>query len=216
MNKQPIIIASAPRSGSSLISYMLNELGVFVGNCKKPDKWNVNGYFENIPITDIVVKYLKENDIHNLGKKYQPINLDKKFEHFGHKINNTILKQGLQKGENWLYKNPKTPICWRLFNEHFPNAKWIILERNTKEHLNSLLRTKFMDAYDTEKEWLDFINIYKNYHNDIRKNCNTITINMSDMFNDNKNLINNICEFLDIEKKDVSYCLNKKVWNEKK
>ena len=66
---EPILIVSAPRSGSSLLSYILNESGVQIGICKQGDEFNLKGYFENIRIRNIIIKYLKQNDKENLEKK---------------------------------------------------------------------------------------------------------------------------------------------------
>ncbi len=215
MNRQPVIIVSAPRSGSSLLSYMLSELGVFIGECKKADKWNVNGYFENLKITDEVIKYLRKYDVDNLGKKFQPKELGFIDITFKDKVNNILFEEGIGENKHWLYKNPKTAICWMQFHKNFPNAKWIILTRNREEHLASLLRTEFMDAYDTEQEWNNFIDRYNNYFMNINKHCDSLVINMSQIFQGDK-IINQVCDFLKIPKKDVSYCLNKKKWNEEK
>ena len=215
MNRQPVFIISAPRSGSSLLSYMLSELGIFTGKCKKADKWNVNGYFENLKITDEVVKYLKKKDVYNLGKKFQPKELGYIDISFKDKVNDILLNEGIGENKYWLYKNPKTAICWKQFHANFPNAKWIVLTRNKEEHLASLLRTQFMDAYDTEEEWNSFINRYNNYFNNINNHCDSLVVNMSEIFQGDK-IINQVCDFLKIPKKDVPYCINKKKWNEEK
>ena len=62
----PILIVSMPRSGSSLLSHILFNEGVQVGDCKKGDEYNKYGYYENIMIRNILIKYLNKHDVNNL------------------------------------------------------------------------------------------------------------------------------------------------------
>lgn len=43
----PILVLGTPRSGTSLTAGLLHRLGVWVGECRPPDRWNRRGYFEN-------------------------------------------------------------------------------------------------------------------------------------------------------------------------
>lgn len=55
MNR-PIVIIGERRSGTSLISNIFHQHGVWVGNCRKADEFNKDGYFENIAIAKLVSK----------------------------------------------------------------------------------------------------------------------------------------------------------------
>jgi len=46
----PIVILATPRSGSSLVAGCLHALGVWAGRCRKPDRHNPKGYFENVAL----------------------------------------------------------------------------------------------------------------------------------------------------------------------
>ena len=126
----PMLIVSPPRSGSSLLSYILNESGVQVGICKPADEFNKYGYFENLRIRDYIIKYLKNCDTNNLGKKYQPVDLKEPYHNFNRKMYRFLRQENIKKDVPWLFKDPKIALCWNIFNELYPNAKWILLQRN--------------------------------------------------------------------------------------
>ena len=47
---KPILILSPGRSGSSLVAGIFAKHGVWTGNCHPGNKYNPEGYFENIAI----------------------------------------------------------------------------------------------------------------------------------------------------------------------
>ena len=56
MNKI-VFIASPPRSGSSMLTKLFYENGFWIGNTKKGDQWNIDGYFENLKLTQLLINY---------------------------------------------------------------------------------------------------------------------------------------------------------------
>lgn len=53
----PIVILACPRSGSSMVSGIFHYHGVWVGNCRRPDRFNEKGYFENQDVKNLLKKY---------------------------------------------------------------------------------------------------------------------------------------------------------------
>lgn len=216
-NKMPILIVSPPRSGSSLTASILNSFGVFGGDMKKGDKWNKSGYFENIEITNLVIRYLQNNDINNLGKRFNPRVLNVDVKDFSSKIYEILENQGMEPTQKWFYKNPKTAVCWRLFDKHYPYAKWIVIERDREELLNSLMRTEFMDAWQTKEEWQNFIRYYDVLMKEIKANCNCFVFNINTMFNGDYSQVEDLLKFVGIDAELVlSGIIDKTLWNEKK
>lgn len=198
--QQPILIVSAPRSGSSLLSYILHESGVQVGVCKPADEFNQKGYFENLRIRKAIIKYLKQCDTQNLGKKYQPINLRESYKDFDRKVYRALRQEGFVKDKPWLFKDPKIALCWNLFNVYYPDAKWILLYRNDKDVLASYERATFMDAYETKKEWTEYLNCWKMNMKSIKAECNNVfEMNIESIFNNDEQVINAMYEFCGVE-----------------
>jgi len=52
--RRPIIIVGFSRTGTSLIAGIIARHGAWTGICRKADKFNQKGYFENIEITKII------------------------------------------------------------------------------------------------------------------------------------------------------------------
>jgi hypothetical protein len=196
----PILIVSAPRSGSSLLAYILNKEGIQVGITKAGDKYNVNGYFENIRIRNLMIKYLKENDKQKLGKKFQPINIRSDFKNFNRKMYRVLRQDKFDKNKNWLIKDPKLTLCWNIFNKEYPNAKWILLYRNQNDIMSSYKKTEFMDAYNTEDDWKKYLNCFYENMNSIKLECkNVFEFDIKNIFENNINEINKLFEFIGIK-----------------
>jgi|TARA_R100000084_G_C4653953_1_gene151591 hypothetical protein len=214
---KPILIVSPPRSGSSLTSLILTELGLWGGNMKKGDRWNKNGYYENIAITSLLIDYLRENDKEQLLKKYNPLTLDADYYKFDLLIKEILYVESLPYNEKWFYKNPKIAFCWQLFNKYFPNAQWIIVKRNRNEILNSILRTEFMDAYKSVNEWNNYLDKYEILINNIKSNCNYTEFNINNVFDNKISEVKKLCYYLDIEYNEKwRKLINKKEWNNDK
>ena len=53
---RPVVILSAPRSGSSLTAGLFAAHGFWTGDCKPADRFNAKGYFENRMIDDAITR----------------------------------------------------------------------------------------------------------------------------------------------------------------
>jgi hypothetical protein len=214
--EQPILIVSAPRCGSSLLAMTLKQSGVFTGITKPGDKYNKYGYFENIEITNIIVDLLRKNDA-GLGKRYQPVNYNFEIQDFNSKIQSILLNEGYTHGK-WLYKDPKIALTWKLWNNAFPNAKWIILVRNESETIDSYMRTEFMDAYNNKEQWLDYLNKFNQNINEIKKQTTFFQLDIKDIINNNSKKIEDLYSFIEVKNTDEYLkCVDKKIFgNDKK
>lgn len=212
--QQPILIVSAPRCGSSLLSYILHSEGVQVGICKPADENNKYGYFENIRMRNALIKYLKKNDTNNLGKKYQPINLKEPYKDFDRKIYRALRQENFDKNKPWLFKDPKIALCWNLFAEYYKDAKWVLLRRNIDAVLKSYERTNFMDAYDNPLDWENYLSVFDKNMQTIKKECKNVhEFEIENIFEDNEYEINKLFEFLGIENTGkYKICVDKNIF----
>jgi len=212
--RDPILIASLPRSGSSLVSSIIDRAGVFSGNIKAGDEWNEYGYFENINITNLLVQYLRKHDVDKKGKRFQPVGLDEPYIHFHNDVSNVMYIEGLRTNEKWYYKDPKIALTWKLWNTHFPKAKWVIVERDLNEVMSSIKRTKFMDAFSTREEWASYIGFFLMNIDSIKRHCNYITINVNELFEQRFRSIDLMCDFIGVPfNEDILSVINKRFWN---
>lgn len=144
--------------------------GLFAGKTKPADKWNARGYYEHIEIDYLLRAYLQAHDYQCRGKKFQPIHLDNDMQEFRSTVLQLISQDGLTT-EPWLFKSTKTAICWRIWHKHFPNAKWVLINRDKGKTLDSLERAPFMDAYQTRDEWSLMLDRYHIWMDGIRSSC---------------------------------------------
>lgn len=165
---EPVIIVSPPRSGSSLTGTILNRLGIFSGVTKAGDRYNRGGYNENLGITELLIKELQAADTYGEGKRFQPLSLKFDYCNFRQDVYEIMSSQGLQHNQPWYYKDPKIAICRNLFIEHFPNAKWVWVNRDLNDTIWSLMQTPFMNAYNETDEWMRFLNVYAQYKHDLK------------------------------------------------
>jgi len=216
-HKQPIFIASKPRSGSSLTSHILHEHGVFGGIMKPADGNNARGYFENIQITSLLIEYLRRNDIENKLKKYNPKDLKSMMVEFDFFVNQILTEEGLKEGENWFFKDPKIAFCWNMMHRSFPEAKWIIVKRDESQVLNSIIKTDFMDAYNTTQDWIDYLNVYNHNLEQLEKKCNPFILNINKVFNNDLTELRSMFDFIGVKLNEniVDKCVEKKLWNAK-
>lgn len=155
----PILITGCARSGTSMIGGIVHMCGAWGGEMSGPTKYNKKGMFENRIIRNVLIKtYLKESGLDRMGQLPLPdINNLKPFSDLKDRITYVIKKQQYEDGP-WFYKGAKMCLLWPIWNEAFPNAKWVIVRRSDKGIIDSCLRTGFMRAYkDTEgwQIWLD-------------------------------------------------------------
>lgn len=197
--QEPIFIASPPRSGSSLTGLLLHSFGLWSGDTKEANEFNPKGFYENLEISQLLIDYLRENDTENLGKRYQPLILDKTDSSIREKIFDIVRSQGLKEDQPWFYKDPKIAICRNLLVDAFPNAKWIWVNRSQDRTIRSLMRTDFMDAYTTEKEWASFLAVYGFYKLDLQLKTNVFELNIDKVMNKDQSEVDRLSEFLGLE-----------------
>jgi len=162
MNK-PIIIAGMHRSGTSLLSRILSDLGVFMG--KKVSGNHEAKFFQELNIWlfnelggrwDYPPKmdYLFENkEMLDLTLTYidQLIQSSKFVKYLGWKhyvLRNYFLKK---QGKLWGWKDPRNIYTLPLWQKLFPEAKVIYIERHGVDVANSL-RKRSLKGFQKRKD----------------------------------------------------------------
>ncbi len=144
----PILITGAARSGTSMVAGIINMCGAFGGVMAGANKNNQKGMFENVAIRETLMKpYLSKMGVDRKGQ--YPLPDISKMEipvNWRQKVEDILYTQGYKEGA-WMYKGAKMCLTWPLWNQAFPNAKWIIVRRRTADITNSCIKTGFMNAF---------------------------------------------------------------------
>jgi hypothetical protein len=135
-----IIVTGAARSGTSLTTAVLEVCGAKLGK--------TNGNKENVAVRDEVLKpYLVSLEADPMGQSPLP-------------LRNSYLPDSMFRirvehrldGAN-CYKDAKIILCSRIWQESFPNAKWVLVRRDIDDIARSCVNTQFMKRLRTHEEW---------------------------------------------------------------
>lgn len=156
--KDPIIITGCARSGTSMIAGLIEIAGANGGKTCGATRFNKRGQFENVDIINTVQKpYLERIGADPMGQyplpEYVQLETD---DGRRAKVRAIARDQGISDGEPWYFKDAKAAIDWTVWNEAFPNAKWVIVRRSKDQIIKSCERTSFMRKRKDWGAWVDF------------------------------------------------------------
>jgi len=149
--KEPILITGAARSGTSMVAGIIDLCGAFGGYTSPPNRNNAKGMFENIYVKTAIIKpYLRsigmdpkcQYPLPDVNDTPLPIN-------FREAIEINMIGEGYDGDGQWYYKDAKLCLMWKLWNKAFPDAKVVIVRRNTEDIVASCMRTGFMSAFNS-------------------------------------------------------------------
>lgn len=146
----PILITGAARSGTSMIAGIINICGAFGGRMSGPTRNNQKGMFENAQIRNQILKpYLRSIGMDPLGQYPLP-DINKLIipSDWKQRVEQLIKNDGYKTGP-WMYKGAKACLTWPIWNNSFPNAKWVIVRRKKNDIVASCLKTGFMRAFSS-------------------------------------------------------------------
>jgi len=158
MEQAPIFVTGIPRSGTTMIAKVINHCNVFAGEGATTKKC----MFENININRKLVRpYMERMGTDPRGQYPLPKTEDLSIPmDWRKRVENLIIADGYIEGP-WMYKDTKMGLIWPVWNRSFPNAKWIIVRRRTGDVIQSCLKTAYMNAYEDEKGWLEWVHEYE-------------------------------------------------------
>ena len=157
---RPVLIVGLPRSGTSLVAGSLMHCGLWLGRTVGGNVHNPKGYFENAAIREGVVKPILERlGADPLGVRSLPrsgVCFD--VPQLKAYLAQVLQRQGYDGQQRWGYKGNKLALIWQLWDRHFPDSDWIIVERPADEIVASCLRTPFMARLSPDPAfWHDFV-----------------------------------------------------------
>lgn len=178
MKDSPIIITGCARSGTSMVAGIINMHNVWGGDLAGATKFNQKGMFENRVIINSLIKpYLRSIGADAMGQN--PLPMQSKVlltDDWDHKVYKIIEKQGYPSDEPlWFFKAAKAALIWKVWNQAFPKARWLIVRRDDEDIINSCINAPFMRNNKTREEWQNWINYHKERFEEIKYECASVT-----------------------------------------
>ena len=181
--EKPILITGIARSGTSLTAGIINICGAFAGETYKGNINNPKGMFENIKIINNIVKPFLRNSGFDSKCQYPLPEKLKIPNDWRNQIMEILRNEGYQNG-NFLVKDAKMIMMWEIWHNAFPDAKWIIVRRNSDGIVNSCLRTGFMKAFDNKKDWKWWVDKHLNKIEEMKQHVNYYEVWSNEIVND--------------------------------
>ena len=132
MKQQPIFVTGVERSGCSLVARIISMSGgCFTGYMNGMyENWRLKKYLNNIPLS--LEKHPPYPETLNIPIKFKE------------EVLSIMTQQGYKGKRPWMFKNAMLTPTWRMWDNAFPDAKWIIVHRESKEIINSCMKTTYM------------------------------------------------------------------------
>lgn len=130
---QPIFILGAPRSGLSLAAGSLNICGA----------WSEDGAHEARGLQKQIIKPILEKlNSDPRGTRELPILESlQEIPNLKDVIFNIISSEGYMDSTPWLFSDSRLTLIWPILMFAFPDARWIIIRRETADIVRSCLKT---------------------------------------------------------------------------
>lgn len=138
--KQLILITGVERSGSTLISRVLEMCNANVGQTNKMS--------ENVSLRFLSNTTIKSCSV---GCFMPTSDSLKAITNWQNKVERCLKDQQLSQNAPFVYKDSQITQLWELWNASYPDAKWIIVRRRTGDILNSLHETAYMNRFKIVK-----------------------------------------------------------------
>jgi hypothetical protein len=194
-NQKPILIAGPPRSGTTMLAGLIGKHSVWVGRSRTTMYLGTNPEFgsENIDI-----KYLMKQEAKKAGYKNWTILLPK-WNIDVNKLKDEIELNILPDKQKWLIKTSWTLIFWEFWSAAYPDAYWIFPVRPFAGILDSINRHPSMRRRPTAMK-SGFVRSLHKRQKEIHSIVNnSLFVNVNKIVKKDKNEINKLFNFLDIE-----------------
>jgi hypothetical protein len=143
MQNRTLIIAGMHRSGTSLITNWLNKCGLQLGeNMLGANIGNLEGHFEDIEFLKLHEEILTDNNLPSSGLTEE--------HHIGVSLYHreklkSIIKIKNKLYKQWGWKDPRTCLFLDVYKELLPDARYLIIVRDYRSVVSSLLQRDFKD-----------------------------------------------------------------------
>ena len=183
MTNNPILVTGCARSGTSLVAGIVHACGAFGGKLAGPNRHNRRGMFENNAIRQNILKpFLRSLGYDPMGQNPLPdIGVvahaalerrggGRRFDQLRESVLRVMRSEGYVDGP-WFYKGAKMCLTWPIWNLAFPDARWIIVRRDSTKIAESCLRTGFMRAHKALDGWLGWVAVHEERFAEMMESC---------------------------------------------
>ncbi|MGN6638531.1 MAG: sulfotransferase [Mucilaginibacter sp.] len=149
MHSKTLIVAGMHRSGTSLITNWLYHCGLQVGeNLVGANASNMEGHYEDVEFLKIHEEILADNGLLVTGLIH-----DKKINISDYELEKikAIINIKDKRFAQWGWKEPRTCLFLDIYKKLLPQAKYLIIIRDYKAVVSSLLKRDFAE---TENKYL--------------------------------------------------------------
>lgn len=147
-----------------MTAQIVNRLGARIGDA--------NRLYENDQIRETILKPMIESeggDSHGQDP-LPPLDCYPPYDDLSERVCGILGLAG------WAYKDAKLCLVWRAWAQSFPNAKWVLVRRDVRDIALSCIRTGFMKAFSTQRDWMIWALEYVARMEDMKKNLNFIEV----------------------------------------
>ncbi len=160
-----IFVTGCARSGTSLVTGILRDFGVHLGD--------VNSLNENTGVREGVLKpYLRALGADPMGQNPLPGSEGLPPQHY---LREVVLER-IGGHEPRAYKDAKLTLVWPVWHAAFRGAKWVLVRRDAEAIAESCLRTPFMTAFKTREGWLEWVSQHEARFEAMRERLNIIEV----------------------------------------
>lgn len=202
---QPIFITGIPRSGLGIVTEVLHAAGLQLGT---PNTHAGYSKFENLEMQQNIFGSIYQNihadsrcqyplPIQDVVNQIEPMSIVKNVARW-------TVRQEINVDIPWGIHSVKLLPIWVAWYKAFPDATWIVIDRDDTSIIDSCIATSYMDAYANpellkklgvteRKAWMQWIKYFRELlidaHNIIGDNLITIKPQNDSFINDMQNLV---------------------------
>jgi len=193
IRQDPILIASPPRSGTTMLAGLLYYHGIWVGRSRTTMYPGTNSDFgsENIDIKNVFQEAADEIGYKNWETPFPILGpckeLKKQIEAF------------VPEDTPWLVKTSWSLIYWRFWVEAYPNAKWLFPTRDTIKIVDSMNRHPGMRKHPDGQKKQYIAHLLRNASTVIDNEVNYNYVNIEGLADRDPRVLTDLFRFLELE-----------------
>jgi len=194
-------IVGCARSGTTLITRMLEACGAKLGDC--------GSLAEHMPFKNRVLKpYLRRCGADTMGQS--PLPDWKNLPEFPSLYEDTMRVAS----DADIIKDVKTALIWPRMVEAFPEAKWVIVYRHPEKIAESCMRTNFMSKLHSQEAWKEWAEHYHDMCIMLSEKADTRMVTTSEVIDD-VTVLEEVADWLgyEFDAKKVKRCIRKDKWH---
>jgi len=172
----PIIITGIPRSGANIIASVLDCSGALSGYDVHDSLRRGESFINNRIRNNIVRPFFKGRKASISGlEPFPDIAICKRVAEmvapiWRRRILTILEKQQSDPGQ-WFYKGSDACLVWPIWVKAFPEAKWIIVRRQTEDLVKACMNTGYMTGHTESSGWKLWIQHYLDRFSEIAKSA---------------------------------------------